>query len=80
MMRRRRGQGADPRDLGAGTRSGRLARFRRGQPATPQTPAAAEDGGGGCCLWPFMVMVMATVFGAVMLARATTRSRPRFSA
>jgi len=51
--------------MGGGKGAGRFSRFRRQAP-----PAIEEKGGGGCCLWPFMVMVSAALAGTFGLARA----------
>ena len=66
MMRRRRGQATDPRDLGASARGGRLSRFRRGRQDAPPPPESA--GRGGCCLWPFVLTLAAAVAGVVLIA------------
>ena len=73
MLRRRRGQVTDPRDLGSATRGGRFSRFRRGRQEAPRPPAE-PSGGGGCCLWPFM---LALVVGAALVARAAGARRAR---
>ena len=65
-MRRRRGPATDPRDLGTAARGGRLSRFRRQRQDASQP--AESTGRGGCCLWPFVLVLAMAVVGGLVLA------------
>ena len=86
-MRRRRGRGTDPRDIGVGSSGGRLSRFRRGGQATPpaatgggplsrfrrggRAAPAAESGGGGGCC--LWPFMLTVAVGGGLVARAAGR-------
>lgn len=90
MLRRGKRSGNDPRDFGSSTAGGRLSRFRPGRTRTEPAerggalsrfrprPAAPEDSGrGGCCLWPFMLAMIAGVLGIVRVARGSGHRNAR---